>query len=285
MRKFSSFDKELTLEIIKENCFGKQIKELQTVKKLFKDVVLLFFESKLYIFYNKEDNLYTTQSQLVSLLSLFRELESESLVVFADGWSENFVVYKQKVYKCGVDRNRIIWFDCYRLSLYEHKVLDNLDNSIFSECKQIEGTAEGLLVRYFVCSIYATDTLKNLVKNRFKYPEERSLDIAKVSIVCSIAFSILSLVWSVFMTSYNNEHAVTEIKNEQFYPILTNSNKSVASLDSIARMIEHLSIINHSQNEGISSLHEDNKRLQRVLSVMQRDLDALLEQEKKLQSK
>ena len=85
-------------------------------------------------------------------------------------------------------------------------------------------------------------------------------------------------------TVTNNEHAVTEIKKEQFYPILTNSNKSVASLDSIARMIEHLSIINHSQNEGISSLHEDNKRLQRVLSVMQRDLNALLKQEKKSQS-
>lgn len=285
MRKFSSFDKGFTFEIIKDNSFGKQIYDLQAVKFLFKDAILLFYESRLYIFYDKEDNLYKTQSQLVSLLSLLRDLESESLAVFADNQSDNFVVYNQKVFRCAVNANHTIFFDHYRLFLDKQKILDRLDNLVCSKCKQVEGTIEGLLVRYFVSRIYATDTLKNLVGNKFKYLEERSLDLAKVSIVFSIAFSFLSLVWSVFMTLYNNEHAVTEIKKEQFDPILTNSNKSVTSLDSIFRKIEDLCIINHSLHVEISFLHEDNKQLQRTLSVMQGIINGLKKQEIKSQTK
>lgn len=236
MRTFSKFEKELSIELLKPIFFGEKLVNMDFIKQYFDKVAFLRIGSSLYFFYNSEEHMSQALIKLVSILSLLKDLENNGLLFCITDPNDNFIISQRVLYSCSRNISGIIGCSGMSISLNEMEIRNNMNKVLYSKGVRIEGGLESILLYYFSSSIYVSETFKYLAKHNFKSIEERSLNIARISIWSSIIIALISLGSSIFMTLYNNKHAVTEIKASQYDSVLVSFDKNNALLDSIVRI-------------------------------------------------
>ena len=123
---------------------------------------------------------------------------------------------------------------------------DKLGNLIMDgSCVEKQLTAK--IINYLCCSIYATDSLKELVENNYESLEiqsyKRQIADAKFSRNMAWIALFVSLFSPFFMTFFNNKYAKTEIKDSQYESILNHIDLITNNVISIYEML-------HKDNEN-----------------------------------
>jgi hypothetical protein len=93
------------------------------------------------------------------------------------------------------------------------------------------------LAELFSSYIYSTQSLIDLKSNKYESIEIQSLKhqrrMAVISSIFAWIIAIGTCFWNIFMTKYNNEHAKTELKEDQFKGLTTEIHYNFKKMEDI----------------------------------------------------
>lgn len=229
MRKINDTDKQIISDMLQQDVLNMPI-VISYIKNYFKknDTAIFILSSvgKAYILYRNQDYYKKAIKLIVDIVSLLEYLDKEGYIycIQAD-INQSYFIYDPSEISVGINDN-----DSYTISNGILKIngeiaefYDSTHTLVLSgTCCQKELTDK--IMHYFKCIIYPTESLKDLVRNKFETLEiisyKREIKEAKISRNFAWAALIISLLSPFGMTFFNNKFAKTEITDYQYMEVL-----------------------------------------------------------------
>ena len=252
MRQFSSFDKKIADEFISKNNRGKLLTKYRVIQDFFNDQIALFIsDANCAFFYRNELDKDKGLEVLVSIIVLLRDMEQEGLILCILNNQEPLLLYKQTDNMCAITTDKIFSFDIGNIDI-SRLTIANRDGTTILNGNLLPDNLSKMISYYFRCKIYPTETLNELIANKYDSVEIRSLKRQRnwgvISTLVAVLIAIISCWWNIYMTRYNNEHAVTEIKAQQYDEILNILKEDSCTFNSIKTEVLNLKLIQERQD-------------------------------------
>lgn len=244
MRKFNDFDKDLASYVISNGSLGCCLEKCNSIVNVFDDnaALLVVNELETYVFYSDKEKKERCVSSLVSMLSIFDFLSKNGLVYIVRNQAANILLYQNETRRwTKVPDGRLNYNNGYIQLTPEPSIQDCLGvDSIKGE--KLPQSLSKPLAEIFSSNIYCTQSLIDLKKNKYESIEIQSLKhqrcMAVVSSIFAWVIAIGTCAWNIFMTKYNNEHAKTELKEEQYKGLTTVIHNNLQKMEDIETKID-----------------------------------------------
>lgn len=189
MRKFSELEKNYIQELVKNSNNPEENLPIKILDKLFQENFIEFngndASNPYLLFWCKQEDF--SENKVKAIISVCNKIYEVSFLI--DYLSDNGLARK--------------------ISYNKEKDLKWNDGNDYAElglksfqCK-IDDSVASVLIECINCSVYVSQTLKDLVDNNFKSLDEKALDEAKKQTKlakCTALFALITIIVSIFLT-------------------------------------------------------------------------------------
>lgn len=231
MKKFKDIEKQIINDLIQQDVLNIPI-FISYIKHYFKNNHTAIFATdspeKVYILYKTQEDYKKAIKLIIDIVSLLEYLEKDGYIYCIKvDINQPFFVNESSEVKVGIDSDK----DSYTISNGKLKIEEGekanfyaptYDLVLSGNCCQKELSDK--ILHYFTCVVYPTESLHELVHNKFETLEmisyKREIKEVKISRNFAWAALIISLFSPFGMTFFNNKFAKTEITEYQYKEIL-----------------------------------------------------------------
>ena len=266
MRKFNDFDKDLASYVISNGSLGCCLEKCNSIVKVFDDnaALLVVNEQETYVFFSDKEKKEKCVSSLVSMLSIFDFLSKNRLIYIVPNQSANILLYQNETRRWAkVPDGRLNYDNGYIRLATIPSIQDRFGvDSIKGE--KLPQSLSKPLAEIFSSNIYSTQSLIDLRNNKYESIEIQSLKHQRRTAVISSIFAwiiaIGTCLWNIYMTKYNNEHAKTELKEEQYKGLTTVIHNNLQEMEDIETKIDFIIEKRDKQDSLLRSLQMKKNR-------------------------